>query len=144
MSTRKLILAALFCGLLIVVAGGVKLFQTVRDGNEVPLLAIGESVTLGDMTVRVDGVRISSDRTLVDVVLIGVEDASAVDGWRLLAGGEITEPVSLPVGSGTECTTTKRDVESICTVAFPVSHGTRTVAYIRAGEQRQWATNTQP
>jgi hypothetical protein len=144
MSTRKLILTALFCGLLIMVAGGVKLFQTVRGGNEVPLLAIGESVTLGDMTVRVDGVRLSSDRTLVDVALIGVEGASALDGWKMLAGGKITVPVSLPTGFGTECTTTKLDVVSICTVAFPVSQGTRTIAYVRAGEQRQWATNTQP
>ncbi|MHB1130000.1 MAG: hypothetical protein ACYC06_08150 [Ilumatobacteraceae bacterium] len=144
MSTRKLIFTALFCGLLIMVAGGVKLFQTVRDGNEVPLLALGESVTLGDMTVRVNGVRVTSDRTLVDVVLIGVDGGSALDGWKLLAGGKITEPVSLPVGTGAECTTTKRDVESICTVAFPVSQGTRTVAYVRAGEQRQWAMNTRP
>ena len=144
MSTRKLILAALICGLLIVVAGGVKLYQTVRDGNEVLLLALGESVTLSEMTVRVDGVRITSDRTLVDVALVGVEDASAIDGWRLLAGGKISEPMSLPVGFGTECVTVKRDVESVCTVAFPVSQGTRTVAYIRAGEQRQWATNTHP
>ncbi|MEO5973797.1 MAG: hypothetical protein ABIQ38_01140 [Ilumatobacteraceae bacterium] len=144
MSTRKLILAALLCGLLIVVAGGIKLFQTVRDGNEVPLLAIGESATLGDMKVRVDGIRITSDRTLVDVALIGVDEASALAGWRLLAGGKITRPISLPVESGTECTITKSDVESTCTVAFPVSQGTRTVAYIRAGIQRQWATNTQP
>ena len=141
MSTRKLILAALFCGLLIVVAGGVKLFQTVRDGNKASLLELGESVTLGDMTIRVDGVRITENRTLVDVALVGVEDASAVEGWRLLAGGKISEPVSLPVGEGNECSTTKLDVESICTIAFPVSKGTRTVAYIRAGEQRQWATN---
>lgn len=144
MSTRKLILAALLCGLLIVVAGGIKLFQTVRDGNEATLLALGESVTLADMTVRVDGIRITSDRTLVDVALIGVDGESALTGWRLLAGGKISQPVSLPVGSGTECTTTKRDSERACTVAFPVSQGTRTVAYIRAGVQRQWATNTQP
>lgn len=144
MSTRKLILAALLCGLLIVVAGGIKLFQTVRDGNEVSLLALGEPTTLGDMTVRVDAIRITSDRTLVDVALIGVDDANALAGWRLLAGGKIALPVSLPVGSGTECTSTKRDAESVCTVAFPVSQGTRTVAYIRAGIQRQWATNTQP
>lgn len=144
MSTRKLILTALICGLLIIVAGGTKLFQTVRDGNEASLLAIGESAKLGDMTVRVDGVRMTNDRTLVDVALIGVDGSSALDGWKLLVGGKVTKPVSLPVGSGTECTTTKRDLESICTVAFPVSQGTRTVAYVRAGEQRQWATNTQP
>ncbi|MEK7410894.1 MAG: hypothetical protein AAB327_05840 [Actinomycetota bacterium] len=144
MSTRKLIVTALFCGLLIMAAGGIKLLQTVRDGNEVSLLAMGETVTLGDMTVRVDGVRLTSERTLVDVALFGVDGANALEGWRLLAGGKITEPVLLPVGSGTECTTTKLDVVSTCVVAFPVSQGTRTVAYVRAGEQRQWATNTQP
>ncbi len=144
MSTRKLILAALLCGLLIVVAGGIKLFQTVRDGNEASLLELGESATLGDMTVRVDGIRITSDRTLVDVALIGVDGASAISGWRLLSGGKITQPMSLPLDAGDECALTKSDVESTCTVAFPVSHGTRTVAYIRGGDQRQWATNTQP
>lgn len=144
MSTRKLILAALLCGMLIMLAGGIKLYQTVRNGNEVPLLALGDSVVLGDMTVRVDGIRLTSQRTLIDVVLFGVDGADARDGWKLLSGGEITEPVSLPAGSGADCTTTKRDVESMCTVAFPVSQGTRTVAYVRAGEQRQWATNTQP
>ncbi len=144
MSTRKLILAALICGLLIVLAGGIKLYQTVRDGNEASLLAIGDSATLGDMTVRVDGIRITSDRTLVDVALIGVEDSSALAGWRLLAGGKISQPVSLPIEYGTECTLTKSKIESTCTIAFPVSQGTRTVAYIRAGVQRQWATNTQP
>jgi len=46
----------------------------------------------------------------------------------------------LPVGAGTECTLTKLAETLTCTIAFPVSEGTRTVAYIRAGEQRQWAT----
>jgi len=116
------------------------LLQTVRDGNEAILLALGASATLGEMTVRVDGVEVNSERTLVRVSLVGVDGANAQDGWKLLSGGEISEPVSLPVGSGNECTTTALNVETICTIAFPVSEGTRTVAYVRAGEQRQWAT----
>jgi len=140
MSTRKLILTALLCGILIIGAGSFKLFQTVRDGNEAILLALGASVTVGEMTVRVDGVEVNSERTLVQVSLVGVLGANAQDGWKLLSGGEISEPVSLPAGSGNECTTTALNVETICTIAFPVSEGTRTVAYVRAGEQRQWAT----
>lgn len=139
MSTRKLILTALLCGILIIGAGGFKLLQTVRDGNEATLLVLGASAKVGEMTVRVNGVEVNSERTLVQVSIIGVDGADAQDGWKLLSGGEVSEPVSLPTGSGNACATTSATVESICTIAFPVSQGTRTVAYVRAGEQRQWA-----
>ena len=140
MSTRKLILWALICGVVILVAGTAKLFQTSQKPVEVQLLALGDSVTLGDMTVSVTALRDTADRTLVDVTMVGVAEAQAMDGWKMLAAGEVSDPVMLPVGAGTECTLTKLAETLTCTVAFPVSEGTRTVAYIRAGEQRQWAT----
>ncbi|MEI7882596.1 MAG: hypothetical protein WCI32_03545 [Actinomycetota bacterium] len=140
MSTRKLILWALLCGVLILAAGSAKLFQTSQKPVEVQLLALGDSVTLGDMTVSVTALRDTADRTLVDVTMVGVAEAQAMDGWKMLAAGEVSDPVMLPVGAGTECTLTKLAETLTCTVAFPVSEGTRTVAYIRAGEQRQWAT----
>ena len=140
MSTRKLILWALICGVLILIAGTAKLFKTSQKPVEVQLLALGDSVTLGDMTVSVTALRDAADRTLVDVTMVGVAEAQAMDGWKLLAAGEVSDPVMLPVGAGTECTLTKLAETLTCTVAFPVSEGTRTVAYIRAGEQRQWAT----
>ena len=140
MSTRKLILWALICGVVILFAGTAKLFQTSQKPVEVQLLALGDSVTLGDMTVSVTALRDTADRTLVDVTMVGVAEAQAMDGWKMLASGEVSDPVMLPVGVGTECTLTKLAETLTCTVAFPVSEGTRTVAYIRAGEQRQWAT----
>ena len=140
MSTRKLILWALVCGVLILVAGTAKLFQTSQKSVEVQLLALGDSVTLGDMTVSVTALRDIDDRTLVDVTMVGVAGAQAMDGWKMLASGKLSDPVMLPMGAGTECTLTQLDKTLVCTVAFPVSEGTRTVAYIRAGEQRQWAT----
>ena len=140
MSTRKLILWALICGVVILIAGTAKLFQTSQKPVEVQLLALGDSVTLGDMTVSVTALRDTADRTLVDVTMVGVAEAQAMDGWKMLASGEVSDPVMLPVGAGTECTLTQLDETLVCTVAFPVSEGTRTVAYIRAGEQRQWAT----
>ena len=140
MSTRKLILWALICGVVILIAGTAKLFQTSQKPGEVQLLALGDSVTLGDMKVRVTALRDTADRTLVDVTMVGVAEAQALDGWKMLASGDVSDPVMLPVGAGTECTLTQLDETLVCTVAFPVSEGTRTVAYIRAGEQRQWAT----
>ena len=140
MSTRKLILWALVCGVLILAAGTAKLFQTSQKSIEVQLLALGDSVTLGDMTVSVTALRDIDDRTLVDVTMVGVAEAQAMDGWKMLASGKVSDPVLLPVGEGTECTLTQLEKTLVCTVAFPVSEGTRTVAYIRAGEQRQWAT----
>jgi len=140
MSTRKLILWALVCGVLILVAGSAKLFQTSQQPVEVQLLELGDSVTLGDMTVSVTALRDIADRTLVDVTMVGVAEAQAMDGWKLLAAGKVTEPVLLPVGAGTECTLTQLESSLACTVAFPVSEGTRTIYYIRADEQRQWAT----
>ena len=140
MSTRKLILLALICGVLILFAGSAKLFQTSQKPVEVQLLALGDSVTLGDMTVSVTALRDTADRTLVDVTMGGVAEAQAMDGWMMLASGEVSDPVMLPVGAGTECTLTKLAETLTCTIAFPVSEGTRTIAYVRAGEQRQWAT----
>ena len=125
---------------MILIAGTAKLFQTSQKPVEVQLLALGDSVTLGDMTVSVTALRDIDDRTLVDVTMVGVAEAQAMDGWKLLAAGKVTDPVLLPVGAGTECTLTQLEITLSCTVAFPVSEGTRTVAYVRAGEQRQWAT----
>ena len=125
---------------MILVAGSAKLFQTSQKPVEVQLLALGESVTLGDMTVSVTALRDIDDHTLVDVTMVGVAEAQAMDGWKLLASGKVSDPVLLPVGEGTECTLTQLEKTLVCTVAFSVSEGTRTIAYVRAGEQRQWAT----
>ena len=125
---------------MILFAGTAKLFQTSQKPVEVQLLALGDSVTLGDMTVSVTALRDINDRTLVDVTMVGVAEAQAMDGWKMLASGEVSDPVMLPAGAGTECTLTKLAETLMCTIAFPVSEGTRTVAYVRAGEQRQWAT----
>lgn len=140
MSTRKLIMWALFCGVLILGAGLFKLWQTTGDGAKVQLLQLGESAVLGDMTVAVKSVSKSETQTLVEVSMQGVEGADALSGWRMLVGAVISEAQPLSDGSGTPCTTTKLAEPTICTVAFPVSEGTPTIAYIRAGQQEQWAT----
>ena len=53
-STRKLILWSLVCGVLILVAGSVKLRQSVDSTNvDSKVLEVGESATVGGMSVAV-------------------------------------------------------------------------------------------
>jgi hypothetical protein len=146
-STRKLILAALLCGVAIMVAGGVKLAMTLADRTEVTVLDLGEEARLGDMTVAVTDVVDVGTRTAVTVTMVGVAGADATEGWRLLAGGVVASPVPAPGGDDAgsaspvpeACTVTDAANAVECTVWFPASEGTRTVAYLRSGLQRQWS-----
>ena len=135
MSTRKLILTALICGLAIMVAGGTKLFQMATEEAKAVVYSLGTTKTLSDMTVSVKDVRQDSDATLVTVTMVGVEGGNATEGWRLLAGGEVISPLL----SKSDCQPTTTDVVQTCTVGFPESTGSVTVAYLRAGQQSQWA-----
>jgi hypothetical protein len=82
-STRKLILTALLCGIAIVIAGGIKLLQVANDTSEVVILALGEKATLGDMTVSVDAIEQDENGTNVIVSMNGVDGADAQEGWRM-------------------------------------------------------------
>ncbi len=140
MSTRKLILTALICGLAIMLAGGAKLFLMVRDDVTVSVLELGTSHTLSEMTVSVDKVVQDPDATYVSVTMQGVEGANATEGWRVLAGGEVISPSGeVPKSVGVACGTTQKTSATHCVVAFPVTEGSVTVAYLRAGTQSQWA-----
>lgn len=144
MSTRKLILTALVCGIAIVLAGGVKLFQVAKETTKVTVLGFGERSTLGDMTVSVLGVATQPDRTVVTVLMSGVDGTDATEGWRMLAGGKVTEPMTEPMAkpwTGTDapaCSTTTV-AGGKCSLVFGPSAGTVTVAYLRAGNQSQWS-----
>ena len=151
MSTRKLILTALVCGLAILIAGGVKLIQVASDEVAVEVLAFGDEATLGDMTVSVLDVEQRPDATLVTVTMTGVDLTSgAADGWRLLADGRVQEPaiengrVQEParVSDTDGCTAVRAGAPTRCTVRFDAVESAATVAYVRAGEQRQWAATT--
>ena len=136
MSTRKLILTALVCGLVIMFAGGFKLLQIAGDEPEVSFLGVGTSATLGDMTVSVEAIEQGADATSVTVSIGGVDGGDALEGWRLVSGGEALAPTGAPPGGGC-ATTTVAPVR--CTILFPVSTGSVTVAYLRAGLRSQWA-----
>ena len=140
MSTRKLILSAIACALVIILAGGAKIFQMSRDTITVEVFALGTERTLADMTVTVQSVSQNANATIAHVTMVGVEGADATEGWRLLAGGTVLSPIALPVGAlGVPCATTSANVVASCDMAFPASEGSVTIAYLRAGLQSQWS-----
>lgn len=141
MSTRKLILTALVCGLLIMVAGGVKLFQIAGDEPKVSVLSLGVSAQVADMTVSVEAVDQQETATFVTVSMRGVEAADALDGWRLLTGGEVLSPLrgDDPAPGSRLCVRTESATPVTCVVPFPASKGSVTVVYLRGGAQSQWA-----
>jgi hypothetical protein len=131
-STRKLIAASLVCGLLILVAGTLKLLQGAADDTApVGLLKVGAVATFGDATVTVERVEVAPEQTLVDVQMSGLAGTSPLAGWSMLADGEITQPV----GSA-DCPSAADDVE--CTLVFVRAIGTPTISHVRDGERRQW------
>ena len=142
-STRKLIIASLICGLLILVAGTVKLLQTATDGEATPsLLALGTTAELGSVSVIVRDVQVTNEQTLVDVVMRGVDVAEASEGWSMLANGEITAPIASAEceqrAGGAVSDAPNEGDELVCTLKFVAAQGTPTIVYVRDGEKRQW------
>ena len=118
-------------------AGGFKLFQVATEDVEAVVYDIGTEQTLGDMLVTVVSVSQKPDGTFVTVSMRGVEGADGFEGWKLLADGELSDPV---IGASTEPCTTKVAQYVECVVPFVASVGSSvTVAYQRADTQSQWA-----
>lgn len=94
MRTRTLLLLAIGCGLLILLAGGVQLLRiSNQDAPEAPH-AVGETAQLGDAVVTVDEVDIAADLIVVTVSLSGVDDPDGLDGFTLIAPGKAMLPSS--------------------------------------------------
>ena len=136
MSTRKLILTALICGLAIMVAGGTKLFQMATEEATPVVYSLGTSKTLSDMTVSVTKVEKTVSANLVTVTMVGVEGAAPTEGWVVMADGKTFNPEI----SESTCEPISKVVTQTCVVAFPPSIGNvKFVAYGRADAQSQWA-----
>jgi hypothetical protein len=144
-STRKLIVVALLCGLAILVAGGIQLFRiSDADDRTVEVLAEGEAATVGSVTVVVEDS--SSDGAVIRAtVRMSLAEGSGTDettvpfsSFTLLVGGRLRQSLfsqgeagcPSPVLVGAEPTTRE--------LVFEGGDGTATLAFSRDGEQAQW------
>ncbi len=139
MRTRTLLLLAVTCGLAILLAGGYQLFRLSNQETPAPPLAVGETGTAGDATVKVDDVDTTGSALIVTVTLGGVDDAGGLDGFSLVAPGTriAPDPESAVEGACTGFTV----VEVTCTLSFPTEGLTgteRQLLLIRAEDQVRW------
>lgn len=141
MSTRRLILAALVCGMAILIAGGVFLFNVAANRDELtldPALALGESTTVAGRLVGVESATEDGDRLLVSVAFgPGAPRGGTADvGWALNAGGEVVPPVD---AGPTACSSVVLDASALrCTLAYPVPDGSALLEYASEGQSARW------
>jgi hypothetical protein len=142
MSTRRLILAALVCGLAILVAGGIQLVRIANDKPSTPAVAtVGETQLAGTTRATVLGRDASAGLLLVTVRLEPAGPiADAAKGWAVNAGG-LLAPTSPPPGRpAPPCrgAAVPAGGSLTCELAFAAGEGRPTVSYSDGGQQRLW------
>jgi len=135
MKTRTLMLLALGCGVAIMLAGAVFLFQLATQDELAEPIRVGALTTVGDMSVMViESQRLGDGSLSVVVEIGGTADAAPADDFRMIASGR---PAPLV---GTTCTPTGAEPQA-CVVTFDVStaDGTsRVLFYQRGDDQARW------
>lgn len=128
MKTRTLLLLALGCGLAIMLAGAVLLFQLATSDDVAEPIPLGTATRVGDVTISVDAV---TERDGVLTVSAAVSAPAGTDpstGFRLIASGRGLNPERV------ECSTE-------CTVTFDTSDAdgdARVLLYGRGDDQARW------
>jgi hypothetical protein len=141
MKTRTLLLLALGCGLMIMVAGAVFLFQLAGQDDVAPPSALGEPVEIGDMTVVVEDSDERAGLLAVVVTIGGVDDVDGVAGFRLIASGRPVSPEPLSPDSPDDgCSSTTVEARS-CVIRFDVGvadGSSRILFYDRGDAGARW------
>ncbi len=136
MKTRTLLLLAIASGLLILIAGSIKLFL-IADEKAPSRLAVGDSATIGDMNVTVRDVSRSDGRTYVRVRLGGVDDPDGAESWRLIVDGQEVPGSTPPARVGAPCAATQADKPVDCVLSFDTT-SPGVLSYLRADELLRW------
>jgi hypothetical protein len=134
MKTRTLMLLALACGVAIMLAGAVFLFQLTRQSDVAEPVAVGASAQIGDMSVTITDFDEDGGTLRVFVTIGGTEDLDPADEFRLIASAR---PVSL---RSSTCPAVD-DADASCVVEFDVAEAdgeSRVLFYERGEEQARW------
>lgn len=138
MKTRTLLLLSVGTALMILVAGGVLLFQLSGQDDPTEVTPLDVGITVGDAEVRVVDSSVSDGLLQVDVEIGGVDDPDGIDNFALVTGDQRLTPLLAPApGRCVEVT----DERQRCTVDFDVTatEGSSRVLVLRRGdEQATW------
>lgn len=138
MQTRTLLLLSLVCGLAILFAGVALFIQLANRADVAPPRPVGEAVTVGDMTVVVEGSSESAGRHLVELRIGGVDDPEGAEGFRMIASAR-------PAPLVDSCGATTIEL-SPCTLEFEVidDGGSRQLIYDRGDQTARWVLRGAP
>jgi hypothetical protein len=138
--TRTLLLLAVACGLVILVAGVVQLLRIAGDddaGDDETFHAVGEDVTVGDLTVVVEAYAEADGAATVDVVLGGVDDPDGAEQFRLV----VPEESLSATGAGDDACGATTVPARPCRLTFDVAAapgGARILLYRRGDDVARW------
>ena len=134
MRTRTLLLLAIACGLVILLAGGIQLLRVGGQQQTAKLLATGESGKAGDVTVELVSMSVGVDNLVAVVRVGGTNDPDGLDGFTLVGPGKV-----LPVTTS-DCNGISVD-QLDCTLTFTTTgmQGTsRQLIFHRADQLLRW------
>jgi hypothetical protein len=135
--TRTLLLLAVACGLVILVAGVVQLLRIAGQDETAEFSPLGSEVRVGDLEVVVDSYDESGGTAEVAVRLGGVDDPDGAADFRLVVPGEVLAPT----GGGDEaCGAVTVDPEA-CRLRFDVGDaagGVRVLRVERGDDDARW------
>ena len=134
MRTRTLLLLAIACGLVILLAGGIQLLRVGGQEQTAKLLAIGEPGKAGDVTVELVSSSVGVDNLVAVVRVGGTDDPDGLAGFTLVGPGRV-----LPVTTS-DCNGISVD-QLDCTLTFATTgvQGTsRQLIFHRADQQLRW------
>jgi hypothetical protein len=139
MKTRTLLLLALACGLAIMVAGAVFLFQLATTDELADPIPLGEAAEVADMRVTVLDADEVDGSLVVTVRIGGVDDGDGASGFRLIASGRPVRPE--PPSTLTDACEATTVEPRTCLVAFDTSvadTASRVLFYDRGDESVRW------
>lgn len=128
MKTRNLLLWALACGMAIMLAGAVFLFQLVTSDEIAEAVPVGTPTVVGDVTATVMAADEAGGVLSVDLRLAAPEGVEPATGFHLIASGHAVDPQSV-------------DCAETCVLTFDVSTAdgsSRVLFYVRGDEQARW------
>lgn len=138
MKTRTLLLLSVGTALMILLAGGVLLFQLSSQESASASVEIGKAVGVGDVEVTVLNAVVDGDTLVTTVEIGGVDDADGIESFRLVTGDQRLDPVAAPKAG--RCSAISVEPQE-CSIDFDVSasDGTSRVLVLRRGEdQATW------
>jgi hypothetical protein len=135
MKTRTLLLLSVGTALMILLAGGVLLFQLSGQETTSQATPLGEEAAVGDARVTVLDAERFDDTLVVSMDIGGVDDIDGIDSFRLVTGDRQLAPLAPADADRCDGITA---VPRRCLVEFDVGQvdGTSRVLVMRRGEEQ--------